>query len=234
MKTFVIGDIHGAYKALIQCLQRSNFDYEKDELICLGDVCDGWSQVKESIDELLKVKNIIYILGNHDWWTLKWITKGQVPDMWLDQGGRATVKSYTEGVPETHLKFLQDNYIYYVDAENRIYVHGGIAFNPSLPKHTWYDMLWDRCLIQRAIQNQEIANRQKLQPKNLTSYSEIFVGHTTTVAWGKTIPIHACNVWDLDTGAGYNGKLTIMDVDTKEYWQSDKVQNLYPEEQGSN
>ena len=28
MKTFVIGDIHGGYKALVQCLERSKFDYE--------------------------------------------------------------------------------------------------------------------------------------------------------------------------------------------------------------
>ena len=39
MKTFVIGDIHGAYKALLQCFERSGFDYEKDHLIVLGDVC---------------------------------------------------------------------------------------------------------------------------------------------------------------------------------------------------
>ncbi len=45
-KTFVIGDIHGAYRALRQCLERSTFDFEKDRLICLGDVCDGWPETK--------------------------------------------------------------------------------------------------------------------------------------------------------------------------------------------
>ena len=34
----------------------------------------------------------------------------------------------------------------------------------------------------------------------------------------------------MDTGAGWNGKLTIMDVDTEEYWQSDLVESLYPNE----
>jgi serine/threonine protein phosphatase 1 len=33
----------------------------------------------------------------------------------------------------------------------------------------------------------------------------------------------------MDTGAGWAGKLTIMDVQTKEYWQSDPVQSLYPD-----
>jgi len=32
----------------------------------------------------------------------------------------------------------------------------------------------------------------------------------------------------LDTGAGGRGKLTIMDVETKKFWQSDLVSTLYP------
>jgi len=43
-RTLVIGDIHGAYKALVQCLERSGFDKEKDTLITIGDVCDGWHE----------------------------------------------------------------------------------------------------------------------------------------------------------------------------------------------
>jgi serine/threonine protein phosphatase 1 len=34
-------------------------------------------------------------------------------------------------------------------------------------------------------------------------------------------------VWNIDTGAGWSGKLTIMNVDTKEYWQSDLISELY-------
>jgi serine/threonine protein phosphatase 1 len=41
MRTFAIGDIHGAYKAMMQCFERSGFDYKKDHLIVMGDVCDG-------------------------------------------------------------------------------------------------------------------------------------------------------------------------------------------------
>jgi hypothetical protein len=35
-----MGDIHGAYKALKQCLKRSGFDFHKDMLIQLGDIVD--------------------------------------------------------------------------------------------------------------------------------------------------------------------------------------------------
>ena len=36
MKTFAVGDIHGAYKSLVQCLERSKFDYNNDRLIVLN------------------------------------------------------------------------------------------------------------------------------------------------------------------------------------------------------
>ena len=62
-RTFVIGDIHGACRALRQCLERSSFDYTNDILISLGDVADGWPETKDAIDELLKVKNLVYLLG---------------------------------------------------------------------------------------------------------------------------------------------------------------------------
>jgi serine/threonine protein phosphatase 1 len=37
----------------------------------------------------------------------------------------------------------------------------------------------------------------------------------------------------MDTGAAFTGALSIMDIDTKEYWQSD-LPSLYPDENGRN
>lgn len=72
-QTFVIGDIHGAYRALRQCFDRSGFRPASDHLICLGDVADGWPDTKTCIDDLLKIKNMTYLLGNHDLLTLEWM-----------------------------------------------------------------------------------------------------------------------------------------------------------------
>lgn len=55
-RTFAMGDIHGAHKALVQCLERCNFNNEIDTLIQLGDVADGWSETYECVEELLKIK----------------------------------------------------------------------------------------------------------------------------------------------------------------------------------
>ena len=41
MRTWVVGDIHGGYRALMQVFERSQFDRERDRLIALGDLVDG-------------------------------------------------------------------------------------------------------------------------------------------------------------------------------------------------
>jgi len=87
MKTFVIGDIHGAYRALIQCFERVKFDYKRDSLIVMGDVCDGYPYVKQCIDELLKIKYCDFVIGNHDMWALDWALHGDTPEIWTSQGG---------------------------------------------------------------------------------------------------------------------------------------------------
>jgi serine/threonine protein phosphatase 1 len=43
----------------------------------------------------------------------------------------------------------------------------------------------------------------------------------------------AC-VWNIDTGAAFTGPLTIMDVDSKAYWQSEPLEVLYSNEKGRN
>ena len=80
-RLWVIGDIHGAHRALQQCLQRSGFNREQDHLISLGDVSDGWPETRAVIDKLLKVKNLVHVLGNHDFWTLEWMETGMMEDL---------------------------------------------------------------------------------------------------------------------------------------------------------
>ncbi len=76
MKRYVIGDIHGRYKALKEVLKKSNFNYDTDKLIVLGDVVDGGVNTYEVVEELLKIKNLIYILGNHDVFLLIILSQG--------------------------------------------------------------------------------------------------------------------------------------------------------------
>ncbi len=241
MKTFVIGDIHGAYKALVQCLKRSGFDRGRDRLIVLGDVCDGYPDVKRSIDELLTVKHCDYIIGNHDLWVLDWLANGIEKSIWLTQGGYNTLASYEgKSMPPAHIDLL-DNAHRWIEFEGKLFVHGGIDPAKDIAAHDLEYLTWDRSLVQDAWQ---MARRDP--GYKFSIYKEIFVGHTPTQNFAgiKTLdyfmsgrtgdprdkPLFFCNVIMMDTGAGWSGKLTIMDVHSHEYWQSDPTPVLYDDQ----
>jgi serine/threonine protein phosphatase 1 len=218
-RTFVIGDIHGASRALMQCLERSQFEYGSDNLICLGDVCDGWPDTKVCIEELLKIKNLIYIIGNHDLWALRWMKAGTIPDAWLTQGGAATIASYESSVPETHVRFLEQALPYYI-LHNKLFVHAGIQLHRPLEQQDLQVFSWDRTLVQKAWNffTKEITVK-------LTPFDEVYIGHTPIpFEW----PIRSCEIWMMDTGAGWSGVLSLMDVDSKKVFTSDRVPSLYP------
>lgn len=251
--TYVIGDIHGAHKALVQCLERSNFNKEIDTLISLGDIVDGWDDVYNCVKELISIKNLIPIKGNHDEWFRIYLNTGIHPNEWLN-GGYGTLKSYCEkaqkqfylgsklsynlnpfDIPESHIDFFRFRQInYYVDHKKRLFIHGG--FNRHLPlKEQKSDVFyWDRDLIMSAMSYQSMKDNNTLMGhgkfKMIEEFTEVFIGHTSTLNWGRDLPINTANIWNLDTGAGFKGKLTIMNVDTKEYWQSDTVQDLYKDQ----
>lgn len=215
MKTFVIGDIHGAYSALLECLKLSGFDKKKDRLICLGDVCDRGTKVKECIDELLTIPDCVYILGNHDAWALEWAIDGKILQAWWDQGGAQTAQSYKgTGMPKEHIRFLSEALLYYID-KNRLFVHGGFDAQRPIEETSKETFLWDRGLLEEAQQLHLISPDYKFG-----NYEEIFIGHTPTLNFGEVKPQQFCNVWDLDTGAGWGARLTIMDLDTKQFWQA--------------
>lgn len=217
-----MGDIHGAHKALLQCFERSNFNHANDHLICLGDVCDGWPETKQAIEELMKIKNLTYILGNHDFWTLEWIREGVAEEIWLSQGGEATVNSYQGFVPPEHMQFLEKAHPYFLQGE-KLFVHAGIDTQVPLEKQSLQTLLWDRNLVRTAMQL-----HAKNISGNLTGFTEVFVGHTPIPA----PPARMCEIWMMDTGAGWDGPLSMMDIDTKELFMSDPVPELYPEVQG--
>lgn len=62
-RIFVMGDIHGNLHALIQCMERSGFDIEKDFLIQLGDVSDRFPDTAPVVEYLLSIENRILIRG---------------------------------------------------------------------------------------------------------------------------------------------------------------------------
>ncbi len=227
---------------MVQCLERSGFDMENDQLIFLGDVVDGWPDSKESIELLLCIKHLVYLLGNHDKWALDYYTgkmAGHNDDfdqehrMWLMQGGDATVNSYGKGRPmvQEHLELLQTARYYYVSEDNILFVHAG--FEPEKPiEETVPDyLIWGREFV-----TDNYKMYVKKLPIHIAAYKEVYIGHTPTIGFDReqTTPLQMGNITVIDTGAAFTGCLSIMDIDSKELWQSDKVMRLYPDQEGRN
>jgi serine/threonine protein phosphatase 1 len=250
-RVLVMGDVHGAYKALLQVLERCAFDFDNDKLIFLGDVADGWPEVRECIDLLLKIKKRIILRGNHDQWFYDWVHTGWCEGLWLRQGGRATVESYRGNpwvpqgalhevrIPDKHMDFLKNSVLWHQEG-NKVFCHAG--FESHHPMQDSDDnLMWNRTLWYEACRlhmNWEMScrelKRQGKDPKpypRITNFDEVYIGHTST-SREFLEPQKRCEIWNMDQGAGWEGKLSIMDIETKEFWQSDMVKELYPNVKG--
>jgi len=240
-RTLVIGDIHGGLKALEQVLKKANAP-AADKLIFLGDYVDGWSESAAVINYLIRLEqtqSCIFIKGNHDEWCEEWLRSGAANDTWLFNGGETTVDSYAATDAATrgeHLDFFERMHYYSIDEQNRLFIHAGFTSMHGPQKElNSSNFSWDRTLWEMAITiDQRIKRDSILFPKRLKLFHEIYIGHTPTLYYDVDIPMQGCNVWNIDTGAAFTGKLSIMDIDTKAFWQSDPVYQLYPGERGRN
>lgn len=253
MRTLVIGDVHGGLKALEQCLERCKYNSEEDKLIFLGDYVDGWSESSQVVNYLLELEltskiTPIFIKGNHDAWCREWLVEGRINPIWQQQGGQATIDSYVKNVMnevdllKEHRHFFDELLLtYYVDEENRAFVHGGFNSELGLGHENFsFDYYWNRDMWIKAV----------TLNKSNNPYKEVYIGHSSTGFYkikphlpeyqikeqpkqgNIIVPMNRGNIWNLDTGGGFEGKLTIMDIDTKEFWQSDYVKDLYKDEYG--
>ncbi|MFV0540212.1 MAG: metallophosphoesterase family protein [Aestuariibaculum sp.] len=241
MATYAIGDIHGGLKALVQVLNRLEIK-DNDTLIFMGDYVDGWSESAQVIQFLIELSekiDCIFIKGNHDAWCEDWLKTGVVNPIWYMHGGKETIESYeifTEKQKKDHLIFFGNLQWYYLDNNNRLFIHAGFTsmhgVKREVNKETFY---YDRTLWEMALAlDKNMDKNETFYPKRFTHYNEIFIGHTPTINFNYDKPMYAANVWNVDTGVAFFGKLTGLNIDTKTYEQSDPIRELYPNEKGRN
>ncbi|MFD2916485.1 metallophosphoesterase family protein [Psychroserpens luteus] len=240
-RTLAIGDIHGGLKALKQLSEKLKLTKD-DELIFMGDYVDGWSesaQVIQYVMNLSKTNKCIFIKGNHDVWCEQWLRTGDINGVWFNHGGKETIESYktiSEADKKQHLYFFEDMDLCYIDEQNRLFLHAGFTsmhgVEREIHKENFY---FDRTLWEMALtMDKRIKKHSELYPNRLKHYKEIYIGHTPTTNFNQDQPMNAINVWNVDTGAAFTGKLSALDIETKEVFQSDAVMSFYPEETGRN
>ena len=241
MRTFAIGDIHGGLKALIQVLNKIEVK-DDDTLIFMGDYVDGWSesaQVIQFLKELSEKINCVFIKGNHDVWCEAWLKNEDVNPTWYMHGGKETMESYAGFSKEDkieHLAFFENMPLYHLDDDNRLFLHAGFTSMHGVTREVFETTLYfDRTLWEMALtMDKRIEKDAAIYPKRLKHYKEIYIGHTPTTNFNVEVPMNAVNIWNIDTGAAFKGRLSGVNIDTKEVFQSDNLPALYPNETGRN
>ena len=242
MRRLVIGDIHGAYKAMKQALDRAGFDPDHDYLYTLGDIVDGYPDSLECIEYLMSLKNRSGVIGNHDIAFSECVHSGYASPVWLSDGGRVTFSSYLHSSLDKdaiYRFFLSMQYV--IVEDSFILVHGGPAGQSlgnlikaskidrakSDPYEIRCPFVWDRTFFQSVF--------AKNGPDSKEDYGGrwIFIGHTPVQNLSRTI-MHPLidderRAVAMDTGCGHGFMCTVMDIDTRRFRQSDMAMHLYPE-----
>ena len=108
---YVISDIHGCYEEYIELIDKISLSTEKDTIYILGDTLDKGPEPIKVLLDIMQRKNVIYILGNHEYLFLYFIRKmgidlsdinamseEDIQDFftYLEDGGYITIKKYLQ------------------------------------------------------------------------------------------------------------------------------------------
>lgn len=149
-RIIAIGDIHGCFRTFEKLFSQIN-PSKSDKIILLGDYIDRGLRIREVIDFILLLRkedyDIVPLMGNHENMLLESRCNAQAFNLWMFNGGEATLKSFgvksALDIDEKYISFFS-NLKYYYSYQDYLFVHAG--FNES---HTniFYDkaaMLWSR------------------------------------------------------------------------------------------
>lgn len=219
-RLIAIGDIHGKLDMLNQLLE-SVAPTAEDRLVFLGDYVDRGPDSCGVIECLQKFQEAfpqtVFIRGNHDQMFLdalvelgarhgsclrdlsasfrKLVPDGDL-DLFLYNGGSATLHSYANEVPADDIAFFEATRLWWRQ-DPFIFVHAGVAPDVPLEEQDPAYLLWERHA-----------------PPGRDGVIHV-VGHSPTRGKPRAEP---GRFW-LDTGAVFGGTLTACDVLSQEFWQ---------------
>jgi serine/threonine protein phosphatase 1 len=131
--------------------------------------------------------------------------------LWLEKGGKATLKSYSEGhlikIPESHWDFLGKVCINSYETANHLFVHASLDPHLPLARQPEYKLFWEKFQY----------------PAAHSSGKTMICGHTSQKS-GK--PINLGHAICIDTWAYGQGWLSCLDVETGKLWQVNQRGNF--------
>ncbi len=198
-RDYVVGDIHGMYSLLDECLSRLNFNKSKDRLFSVGDLVDRGPESDRAL-EWLDQDWFYAILGNHDEMLLRSVEDKEAMLHWFFSGGRW----WTKITIKEKLRFLE--YFSRLPLVLEIETSNGLVglIHADIPKgYSWQKMI-------EAVKAENIAMKEYLlwgreraigrNTDNIAGIDKVYCGHTIYHAKKNQVKVVG-NVVFLDTGA---------------------------------
>lgn len=218
-RVYAIGDIHGRADLLTELhemIQTDSARYAglRRVLVYIGDYVDRGLQSKEVIDIIIAQPlagfEIVHLKGNHEDLMLDFLEDTRNADIWLENGGKATLYSYgvqsdgnvasderleatrkilLEKIPKRHLEFLNNLSPWHIEGDY-LFVHAGIRPRVALDDQDDREMLWIR---------------DEFLSSNADHGKTVVHGHS--ISWKPEIKKNRIGI---DTGAFASGILTCL------------------------
>jgi serine/threonine protein phosphatase 1 len=201
--TYAIGDIHGRLD-LLRAAVAAITEHARGrvhEVICLGDYVDRGPASRGVIQTLMALTaNAPWrcLLGNHEDMMARSLRlrDRDLTERWLDNGGDATLDSYSDRVPVAHLEWLESLPLVHRDP-HRLYVHAGVAPGTPVELQDKRTLVW--------IREAFLAAEASALPCHVV--------HGHTPIWRMKpephVPERLPHRTNLDTGAYFTGVLSV-------------------------
>lgn len=202
-RIFVVGDIHGCYKKLMDALERVQFERAVDLLVSVGDLADRGPQNIECY-ELINANWFRAVRGNHEQMAIEVLAGGEA-DTWMANGGRwffLLDDSKRSQVEELIKRAEQLPLVLEITTERGKYViaHADYpsdeyVYGRPISEHL---VLWNRKRLNAAM---------KGESEEITGADKFIFGHTPLVK-----PLLFKNQLYIDTGAVFGNTLTLIQI----------------------
>ena len=210
---YVVGDLHGCYRLLMQELEKIRFNFEQDLLICTGDLVDRGSENLECIS-LLDQPWFLSVRGNHEEMCIKGREDVWIQDMHARNGGEWFYLLSTEKQDELSEIFSQLPLVIEIQLEDKkigilhadIDIHDWNQFKTNIAKgerkipgltSAYTNALWGRGRIRHH-------SKRYGTVKNI---DEVYLGHTIVK---RHTQIDNCHY--IDVGSSYTQQLCIVKI----------------------
>lgn len=208
-KDYFVGDIHGCYEQLMEALEKIKFNPDVDRLISVGDLVDRGSDSVKCLN-LLKELWFHAVSGNHEDMMIKSFRHEWPTHNYIQNGGRWFFHLPYEQQEE--LVLLADTKMpLVIEVETDIGTIGVIHANAPDDWQKYHQLNDDEDFFDDALVEDTIWGRRRIygnQSGRVKGIDYVVVGHTPV----EDVTVLE-NIVYIDTGAVYDGSLTILSVD---------------------